>query len=245
MPTKVGVPGFDEILGSQLNPGSCILLQGGPGSGKTTFSMKFLYEGATKYKEPGLYVTLCENPDEIRRNMLKYKWDLTKLEKEEQFQFIDARPVKLTPDGYIVPNEALFRGETIPFSHISTIIRDRVQKMGAKRLVLDSLTVLTGQYENQAYVRQGVLGLIQSLSSLECTSILISEGSEMAPDKQHLEIWAVVPAIVLLYHIRKNSIMTRAIQILKFRGARHSPDVHHMEIGDDGVVVHPDVRADL
>jgi KaiC/GvpD/RAD55 family RecA-like ATPase len=67
----------------------------------------------------------------------------------------------------------------------------------------------------------------------------------MAPDKQHLEIWAVVPAIVLLYHIRKNSIMTRAIQILKFRGARHSPDVHHMEIGDDGVVVHPDVRADL
>ena len=59
--------------------------------------------------------------------------------------------------------------------------------MGAKRLVLDSLTVLTGQYENQAYVRQGVLGLIQSLSSLECTSILISEGSEVSPDRQHLE----------------------------------------------------------
>jgi KaiC/GvpD/RAD55 family RecA-like ATPase len=245
MPTKVGVPGFDEILGSDLNPGSCILLQGGPGSGKTTFSMKFLYEGATKYNEPGLYVTLCENPDEIRRNMLQYKWDLAKLEEEEKFQFIDARPVRLTPEGYIVPNEALFRGETIPFSHISTIIRDRVQEMGAKRLVLDSLTVLTGQYENQAYVRQGVLGLIQSLSNLECTSILISEGSEVSPDRQHLESWAVVPAIVLLYYIRKNSIMTRAIQILKFRGARHSPDVHHMEIGDDGVVVHPDVRADL
>jgi len=245
MPTKVGVPGFDEILGSELNPGSCILLQGGPGSGKTTFSMKFLYEGATKYDEPGLYVTLCENPDEIRRNMLRYKWDLAKLEEEKKFQFIDARPVRLTPEGYIVPNETLFRGEKIPFSHISMIIRDRVQEMGVKRLVLDSLTVLTGQYENQAYVRQGVLGLIQALSNLECTSILISEGGELSPDRQHLESWAVVPAVVLLYHIRKNSIMTRAIQILKFRGAKHSSDVHHMEIGNDGVIVHPDVRADL
>jgi circadian clock protein KaiC len=245
MPSKLGVPGFDEILGSTLNPGSCILLHGGPGSGKTTFSMRFLYEGATKYDEPGLYVTLCENPDEIRRNMLQYKWDLAKLEEENKFQFLDARPVKITPEGYIVPNEALFKGETIPFSHISCLIRDNVQKMGAKRLVLDSLTVLTGQYENQAYVRQGVLGLIQSLSSLECTSILISEGSESAPDRQHLESWAVVPAIVLLYYTRKNSIMARAIQILKFRGAKHSPEIHHMEIGEEGIVVHPDVRADL
>ncbi|MCJ7771031.1 recombinase RecA [Candidatus Bathyarchaeota archaeon] len=245
MPTKVGVPGFDEILGRELDPGSCMLLQGGPGSGKTTFCMKFLWEGATKYNEPGLYMSLCENPAEIRRNMLQYGWDLAKLEAENKFRFLDARPVKLTPEGYIVPNEALFKGETIPFSHISTLIGENIKKMGAKRLVLDSLTVLTGQYENQAYVRQGVLGLIQALSSLECTSILISEGSEFSPEKQHLESWAVVPAIVLLYHIRRNSIMTRAIQILKFRGGKHSSDVHHMEIGPEGIIVHPDVRADL
>ena len=242
---KLGVPGFDEILGSPLDSGNCMLLHGGPGSGKTTFSIQFLYEGATRYDEPGLYVTLCENPDEIRRNMLQYKWNLAKLEREHKFQFLDVRPVKLTPEGYIIPNETLFKGETIPFSHISCLIREKVKEMGAKRLVLDSLTVLTGQYENQAYVRQGVLGLIQALSSLECTSILISEGSELSPDRQHLESWAVVPAIVLLYYTRKNSIMTRAIQILKFRGARHSPGVHHLEIGDEGIIVHPDVRADL
>lgn len=245
MPSKLGVPGFDEILGSTLNPGSCILLHGGPGSGKTTFSMRFLYEGATRYGEPGLYVTLCENPDEIRRNMLQYNWDLAKLEKEKKFHFLDARPVRLTNEGFIVPNESLFKGEAIPFSHISRLIRDSVQKMGAKRLVLDSLTVLTGQYENQAYVRQGVLGLIQSLSSLECTSILISEGGDISPDRQHVEIWAVVPAVILLYYVRKNGIMARAIQILKFRGAKHSPEIHHMEIGDEGIIVHPDVRADL
>ena len=243
--SKIGVPGFDEILGSELSPGSCILLQGGPGSGKTTFCMRFLHEGATRYDEPGLYVTLCENPDEIRRNMLQYKMDFGRLEKENKFSFLDVRPVRLTPEGYIVPNEALFKGETIPFSHISCLIRDRVQQMGAKRLVLDSLTVLTGQYENQAYVRQGVLGLIQSLSSLECTSILISEGNEASPDRQHLESWAVVPAIVLLYYTRRNSVMARAIQILKFRGAKHSSEVHHMEIGSEGIIVHPDVRADL
>ena len=150
--SKIGVPGFDEILGSELSPGSCILLQGGPGSGKTTFCMRFLHEGATRFDEPGLYVTLCENPDEIRRNMLQYKMDFGRLEKENKFSFLDVRPVRLTPEGYIVPNEALFKGETIPFSHISCLIRDRVQQMGAKRLVLDSLTVLTGQYENQAYV---------------------------------------------------------------------------------------------
>lgn len=242
---KSGIPGFDEILGGDLAAGSCMLLHGGPGSGKTTFSIQFLYEGASRYGEAGLYVTLCENPDEIRRNMLQYGWDLASLEQKGLLQFLDARPVRLTPEGYIVPNEALFKGETIPFSHVSCLIREGVQKLGARRLVLDSLTVLTGQYENQAYVRQGVLGLLQALSSLECTSILISEGSEAAPDRGHLESWAVVPAIVLLYYTRKNSVMARAIQVLKFRGARHSPEIHHMEMGDEGIVVHPDVRADL
>jgi KaiC/GvpD/RAD55 family RecA-like ATPase len=72
-----GVPGVDKILGEKGIPkGQTILICGGPGSGKTTFAIQFLYKGATEYDEPGLYITLDEDPEDIKKNMSKFGWDL-------------------------------------------------------------------------------------------------------------------------------------------------------------------------
>ncbi|MDQ1279541.1 MAG: hypothetical protein QG670_803 [Thermoproteota archaeon] len=238
-----GIKGFDEICGGGLARGSCILLHGGPGSGKTTFSTQFLYNGVVENKEPGIYVTLCENPDEIRKNMLVYGWDLKKLEDKKKLVIIDARPVGFTEDGYIVPNNTLFKGEGVPFSQITRLIVDTVKKVGAKRLVIDSITVLTTQYESQSYVRQGLLGLIQVLSSLDCTSLLITE-SQIESDNAQLER-ALVQGVVVLYYTRKGSSMARAIQVLKLRGNKHSSDIYLMEISNTGIVVHPEERIEI
>ncbi len=239
-----GIPGLDEILGGDLRKKNCVLLHGGPGSGKTTLATQFLYKGATENNEPGIYVSLCENPDEIKKNMLLYGWDIAKLEKEKKMQIIDARPVTFTDEGYIVPDDQLFKGESIPFSHVSRKILDAVKKIGAKRLVIDSVTVLTSQYDNPSYVRQGLLGLIQVLSSLDCTTLLLSESTRGPYDEPTLE-WILVPGVIVLYYTRKGSSMVRAIQVRKMRGLKHSPDIFHMEIGNHGIVVHPEERAEL
>jgi circadian clock protein KaiC len=240
---KSGIPGFDEILGGGLPRKRPIILQGGPGSGKTTLATQFLVEGVLKNNEPGIYVTLCESPVEIRENMLSFGWDLEKLEKEGKITIIDARPVSFTAEGYIVPTEKLFKGEHIPFSHISTLIRETINEMGAKRLALDSITVLTSQYDKEAYIRQGMLGFIQVLSSLDCTSILLSEGINQTFTTQ-LE-WVLVPAVILIHYTRKGSAMVRAIQVLKLRGLKHSNEIYHMEISDKGIKIHPEERAEL
>jgi len=239
-----GIPGLDEILGGNLRRKSCILVHGGPGSGKTTLAVQFLYRGAAENKEPGIYVSLCENPEEIRKNMLSFGWDIAKLEKEKKLLMVDARPVTFTDDGYIVPDDELFKGEAIPFSHVSKKILDAVKKIGAKRLVIDSVTVLTTQYDNPAYVRQGLLGLIQVLSSLDCTTLMLSESMRGPYDEPTLE-WVLVPGVIVLYYTRKGSSMVRAIQVRKLRGLKHSQDIFHMEIGSNGIVVHPEERAEL
>ena len=78
-----GIPGVDKIMGNQGIPrGHSILVSGGPGSGKTTFSMQFLYNGIKEQDEAGLYITLDEEPEDIRKNMSGLGWDLEKLEKQ-------------------------------------------------------------------------------------------------------------------------------------------------------------------
>jgi len=98
------------------------LLHGRPGSGKTIFALQFLYNGVIKSGEPGVFVTLCESPGDIRKNMLIFGWDLEKLEKQKKIVIVDARPVTFNNNGMIIPKDALFKGERIPFSHISKLI---------------------------------------------------------------------------------------------------------------------------
>jgi len=237
---KTGIPGLDELIYGGLPEGRCVLLLGGPGSGKTIFGVQFLYEGATECKEPGVFVALCESPEEIRDNALQFGWDLRKLEKEGKLLIVDARPVSVTEAGYIVPARELFQGEKIPFSRLVKLISDEVSKIKAKRLVLDSMNVLTLQYESDFYVRQGTLGLIQALNRFGCTTLLVCEqyGKKPALLQEFL-----AHAVVVLHYIRREGLMIRAFQILKIRGNKHSMQVHPMEITDKGIIIHPKERV--
>ena len=95
--TSTGIAGADKILGEKGIPkGHSILVAGGPGSGKTTFAMQFLYKGVTQYNDPGIYISLDEDPEDVKKNMSKFGWDLGKLEQEKKLAFINVSPVRVT-----------------------------------------------------------------------------------------------------------------------------------------------------
>ena len=93
---QTGVPGTDKILGEKGIPrGHSILVTGGPGSGKTTFAIQFLYKGVTEYNEAGIYISLDEDPEDVKNNMSKFGWDLGKLEQDKKLAFINVSPVRV------------------------------------------------------------------------------------------------------------------------------------------------------
>src|SRR5437870_1321354 len=85
-----GIPGLDHVLEGGFPKGARVLLAGGAGCGKTICCGQYLYKGATRYGEPGVYVSTEEPPTEFRANMLRFGWDFKKLEAEKKIGMVDA-----------------------------------------------------------------------------------------------------------------------------------------------------------
>ena len=233
--TRSGIEGFDEILLGGLPKGRSIILSGPPGSGKSTFAMQFLYKGVRDYSEHGVYVTLSESPNEIRNNMKSYGWDSLKLERDGKLLLVDARPLSVSEEGFVTANESLYRGEAIPFSHLTDMVLAAIRRVDAKRLAIDSVTILAMQYTNKFYIRQGLMGMVQALSNQDCTSLLISE-SVQEEGKIPVE-WYIAPGVILLHYTRKGDTMERAIQVIKMRGIRHSEQIFPVRLTETGFSV--------
>lgn len=229
-----GVPGLDELVGGGLPTGTCTLLLGGPGTGKTTLGLQFIHAGVVKFGEPGLFVTLNETATDIYRNASNFGWDFAALEKERQFALLDARPFKVSDKGFIVPNQELFVGrEDIPFSRISYMVYNLTREIGVKRVVVDSVNVLLSQFKDEFVARQGLIGLVQALNHFGCTSLLILEkaGEQVSPEE------FISQGIVELQLLRVEQTWTRAIRVGKMRGVKHDLDAHPIVIEENGIRV--------
>ena len=233
---RTGIPGFDTIISGGLREGRPIVVCGPPGSGKTTFGLQYLYSGAKDFDEPGVFVTLSQSAEEISKDCKQFGWDIQDLMAQGKLLIIDARPFKIQ-EGFIALDESLYRGESVPFEHLTQLILSGIKRVDAKRLVVDSLTVLGMQYSNNFYMRQGMQGLMQALEDYECTSILVTE----LPHKDEIPVeWYVASGIVMMQHVRKEDTMERTIQVLKLRGVRHDDQIYPLKLDENGLrVLHP------
>ena len=129
-----GLNGLDALIEGGFPEGRTTLISGGCGTGKTIFCTQYLYNGATKYKEPGIYVTLDERPELIRQDMLRFGWDIRKLEEEGLLQIIDGSLAKVG-----IPSEEEFSMPATGFDIDKLLleIMRTTKRIGAKRLVID------------------------------------------------------------------------------------------------------------
>ena len=208
---RTGIPGFDLIVDGGLKQGKSIVLSGESGSGKSTFGMQFLHNGALDFEEPGIFVTLNQSPQELLSDFRDYGWEIERLIDEEKIMIIDARPFK-TDEDLFETADVLYDSEPFPFTHLTQLILQGIKKIHAKRLVIDSLSVLSMQYGNQFNTRQGIQKMITALDEKKCTSIFISENLDSRTPPE----WYAASGIVLLNHIQKTNTMERSIQVIKF-----------------------------
>lgn len=236
-----GIPGADEILaGRGIPSGHTILISGGPGSGKTTFAIQFLYSGVTQHNESGVYVTLDEDPTEIKENAAKFGWDLKKLEEEKKLVFINISPVRVTPSesgGLIALGMKEFR-----LIKLLEAIRQGVEEVDAKRLIVDPLTIFTLQYPDEVDRIHAMRDLMRDLKNMDCTKLLISELRGTGLEREHQFEEYLAQGVILLRTVQKNGTAIRAFQVEKMRGLAVDNQPRPYRISDKGVELFPKAK---
>jgi len=235
---STGIPGVDKILAEKGIPrGHTILVSGGPGSGKTTFAIQFLYTGVTQHDEAGVYVTLDEEPGDIKKNMLKYGWDLKKLEEEKKLVFINVSPVRVVPSergGLIQIGMKEFR-----LIKLLEAIRQGVEEVNAKRLIVDPVTIFALQYPNEIERIYAMRDLMRDLKKIGSTNLLISELRGTGVEREHQFEEYLAQGVILLRTFLKDSELVRVFQVEKMRGLAIDNQPRPYEISAKGIEVYP------
>jgi KaiC/GvpD/RAD55 family RecA-like ATPase len=234
---KTGINGLDELIEGGFPYGRTILVSGACGTGKTIFGVQYLYFGATKYNEPGVYVTLDERPDLIREDVKVFGWDLQKLEEKNLLHIIDGSIAKIG-----MPSEEEFAMPVTGFDLDKLLLEIMrvVRRIGAKRVVIDSIPALGFNFDNENDVRNAILKVSYMLMRMDATSILTSEMREEENrfGKYDVEEYVVDGVIVLHYSGVGGGGTNRTIHIRKMRATKHSEDLHPLTIGPNGIIVH-------
>lgn len=218
-----GIAGFDELIEGGFLEGSSILVAGGAGTGKTIFSTQYIYKGAEKYGEPGIYITLEEGATNLWWNMKAFRWNITKYEQEGL--------MKIYRVGMIEPQEFARR-----FNDEIDKIKNMVEDMNAKRLVIDSTTAFGMWMGSESEIRYSLFKLIDELKSLKVTTILTAETEGQRDQFSRFGVEEfVTDGVIALYFMPPN----RSLFVRKMRGTKHDPKVHPYSIGENGIEVNP------
>ncbi|HVF24250.1 MAG TPA: circadian clock protein KaiC, partial [Anaerolineales bacterium] len=226
--SPTGIPGVDEITGGGLPKGRPTLVCGAAGCGKTLFAMEFLVNGAIQYDEPGVFLAFEENAEELAQNVASLGFDLKDLAKKK----------KLIIDNIQIERSEIAETGEYDLEGLFIRLGYAIDKIGAKRVVLDTIEVLFGALPNQTVVRAELQRLFRWLKSKGVTAIITAERGEGTLTRFGLEEY-VADCVILLDHRVSEQRSTRRLRIVKYRGTLHGTSEYPFLIGKDGITVLP------
>jgi len=224
-----GIDGFDEITEGGLPTGRPTLVCGPAGSGKSLFALQFLVNGATRYGEPGVFLTFEEPRDDLVANTSSLGLDLAELERDGKL-LIDV--VTLQPETIV---------ETGDFNLEALMVRLAwaVEKIGAKRVAIDGAESLFVTFANQpAMIRSELQRLFRWLKANGLTAVITGERGVDTLTRHGMEEY-LADCVVLLDQRVIQEVATRRLRVLKYRGSIHGTNEYPFLIGLDGMQVLP------
>jgi len=235
--TPTGIHGLDALIGGGFIPGRSILLAGSPGTGKSTFGLQFVCEGAKK-GEPGIVLSLEEDPKTWRKDMLNFGYDLEQLESQDLIRIIDASLIKI---GLESDEKFSLAPQEFDMNHILSRVIKEAREIGAKRVMVDSLPALDILYgeEQSSAIRSDILKLNYVFKANGLTTLLLSEIPEgnKSYSRHGVEEY-ITDAVITLHYLSLGSQSGRTMVIRKMRGTSHSEDIHPLEfVTGQGIVV--------
>jgi circadian clock protein KaiC len=227
-----GVPGLDDVLNGGFTSDRLYLVEGEPGTGKTTLALQFLTEGQRR-GESTLYITLAETSVELRSVAQSHGWSMDGIHIEE----IVPDESALDPD----QQYTIFHASEIELGNTTQRILAAVDKHRPRRVVLDSLSELQLLAESPLRYRRQVLALKQYLASRSCTTMLLDDRTALSTD---LQVRSVAHAVLTLELAdQAYGAERRRLRVVKYRGIAFRGGAHDYKILRGGLQVYPRLVA--
>lgn len=228
---SLGVKGLDEILGGGLTADRLYLLEGTPGSGKTTIGLQFLLEGA-RQGESTLYITLSETENELHSVAKSHGWSLDNIHIRE----IIASEDLLDP----AQRHTLFHPSEVELGDTTQNISSIVEALKPKRVVIDSLSELRLLSANPLSYRRQILAYKQFFARRSCTVLMLDD----RPDLFDMHIRSVAHGVISLDQTNSEyGNVGRRLKIIKLRGTAFREGFHDYKIRRGGIIVFPRLVA--
>jgi circadian clock protein KaiC len=223
-----GISGLDQITGGGLPRGRVTLIAGSAGAGKTLLGLQFLVAGARDYGEPGVLLTFEESAAKVADNVRSLGFDLDELQRDGLLAVLSFQ---------VEPTEIVAAGE-FDFEPLFVILDDAIRRVGAKRVVLDTIEVLFGAFGADSIVRAELSRLARWLEERGVTAIVTGERGEGTITRHGIEEY-VSDCVIVLDHRVREEISTRRLRVVKYRGSAHGTNEYPFFISARGFVVLP------
>jgi circadian clock protein KaiC len=231
-PLSTGIEGLDDVLHGGLTPNRLYLIEGVPGSGKTTLGMQFLGEGVRK-GETVLYITLCESAEELADIADSHGWSLEGINVRE---LIPSERSLEPDDQYTV-----FHPSEVELSETTQLLLKDVEKLKPSRAVFDSLSELRLLAAHPLRYRRQILALKQFFSGRGCTVLLLDD---LTTTDRDLQVQSIAHGVIALEQlIPEYGADRRRLRVVKYRGRSFRGGFHDYRIRVGGLEVFPRLVA--
>jgi circadian clock protein KaiC len=218
---KTGIKGLDQMLGGGFIPQTANLVEGAPGTGKTTLGMQFIHSGATQFNEPGLIITFEEFPQQFYHDAISFGWDFPELEKAGLLKVIMTSP----------------EVSKLDLESVGGMIETHIAQMGVRRVLIDSTSHFQRLTQDPYELREIEYSFINALKREGVTSLLTRESNALLGEAMEGDsaIGFVVDSYILLRYVEIESAIQKALLVLKMRGSDHTKDIQQYEITSNGI----------
>jgi KaiC domain protein len=219
---KVGIPGLDDMLGGGLLAGSICAIIGTYGTGKTTFSLNFIWDGLRR-GERAIYISLEEREDRILQYMRQKGWNVDPYLNKSLFI------IKLDPTDFNLAN-----------NRIKNELPNLISEVKASRVVIDPISLFEDLFASDAERRREMFRFIDGLRDKQCTMMMTSEtNSDNVFSSRHGLIEYLADTVILLRYVRSSDLtdVYLALEVVKMRMSAHSREIKPYAIEQSQVTV--------